>query len=69
MILDGKEVQKVLDVAENDFLEKQRSLMTNKNPEFMFDDKQLMRLNLMTAVQIQTVREIRDRLGIPEIKA
>ena len=59
-LIEAKEIQKILGRYEQDLLEAHlKTVMQAKK-----DDQ-----TVITAAQIQAVREIRDRLGIPEIKA
>lgn len=60
MIYQAKDIIKVLDEYETDLWEEHRKIVLQKKN----DDQ-----TVITAAQIQAVREIRDRLKLPEIKA
>lgn len=60
MIYQAKDIIKVLDEYETDLWEEHREIVLQKKN----DDQ-----TVITAAQIQAVREIRDRLKLPEIKA
>jgi hypothetical protein len=64
MILDGKKVFAALDEYEADVKEKHIRAVLE-----ISDKEERDRKTTIAAVEIRTVREIRDRLGIPEIKA
>jgi hypothetical protein len=60
MILEAKKVLEILQEYELDLLEQHlKAVLSEKSDS----------ATTITAVAIRTVREIRDRLGIPEIKA
>lgn len=60
MILDGKKVMEILSEFEKDLME-----------QHLVDilDKKESSITTITAAKIFTIREIRDRLGVSEIKA
>lgn len=60
MILDAKEVLRVLEEYEKDLFEEHIKLVMAKTYGGETN---------ITAAKVLAVREIRDRLGIPEIKA
>lgn len=60
MILDGKKVADILDEYEKDLFHRHIALVLGKSPDG---------ITIITAAQVEAVREIRNRLGIPEIKA
>ena len=60
MILDGKKVFAILDEYEKDLFNEHIKLVMEKNYDGQTN---------ITAAKVLAVREIRDRLGIPEIKA
>lgn len=61
MTLDGKKVMEILDEYERDLF--------NKHVKSVMDMESNHEITVITAAQVMAVREIRDRLGIPEIKA
>lgn len=60
MIIDTKEIVRVLDEYEKDLFEHHIKLVLAKSKD---------ELTVITAAQVVAVREIRDRLKLPEIKA
>lgn len=60
MTLDGKKVMEILDAYEKDLFEDHIRLVLSTNEE---------KVTIITAAKINAVREIRDRIGLPEIKA
>lgn len=64
MILDGKKVFDLLDTYEKDALEVHLKAVLGIDNKDERDRK-----TTIAAVEVRTIREIRDRLGIPEIKA
>jgi hypothetical protein len=59
-LIEAKKIQKVLDEYEKDLVETHlKEIVQVKTTG----------ITVITAAKIQAVREIRDRLGIPEIKA
>lgn len=66
---DAKEAIKVFDEYEAEIVNTHIKLLTQKESASADTREKRDRLKTITAAQIQAVREIRDRLGIPEIKA
>lgn len=69
MILDGKDVQRILDEYEKEIYNEHIKLIVQRESSSVDTREKRDRQKTITAVQVTTVREIRNRLGIPEIKA
>ena len=64
MILDGKKVLELLDNYEKDAMEKHmNAVLATAN------DAERDRQTTIAAVEVRTIREIRDRMAAPEMKA
>lgn len=69
MILEGKKILEILEDYEKELFNTNIKLVAQKESPFMDKRDARDRLRTITAAQVVAVREIRDRLGIPEIKA
>ena len=66
MIIDAKDVIRILDEYEKDLFEKHMKVVLSDDKTNQYVGSNI---TIITAAQIQAVREIRDRLKLPEIKA
>lgn len=69
MIIELKKVIDILNEYENELFNANIRLVTQKDSASADTREKRDRLRTITAAQVTAVREIRDRLNVPEIKA